>query len=323
MPGAVYAALASAFCFAMAAALQHREALKVHVSGVADLRLLWRLGRRPLWVAGVACDVASMALHVLALSMATLALVQPLGVTGIVFVIPLAALLDKKRIRLLDIAAAAAVVAGLIVILRLIPTSVNVGVPSAGWLLLTGFTAAVVLIIAVAGGHFAPGRPRALLLAGAAGTAFGLTAVLVRALLLLAQAGSFSPAVVVAALWIVLLGLAGYLTMQHAYRAGHFAGSLATATVIDPLVAVLAGHVLLHESLPADPVRLAAIGTACLLVCAGVGLLVRSPAAVSLAVVPLDQEMDLGQAQGPRGAPEERERRPQPPLLVAPSTKRK
>lgn len=95
MVGAIAAALASAVCFALAAALQHREALGTDAAGVADIRLLWRLCRRPLWLAGVAADLASMALHVFALSMASLALVQPLGVTGIVFAIPLAALVRR------------------------------------------------------------------------------------------------------------------------------------------------------------------------------------------------------------------------------------
>src|SRR3954453_2114260 len=130
MPAAVIAALASAFCFALAAALQQREALAVNVPGVANLRLLTQLGRRPLWLAGVGCDIVSVALHVLALSLATLAVVQPLGVTGIVFAIPLAAVLRRKRIRGSEIAAAAAVAVGLVVFLRSLTPAGRVQLPS-------------------------------------------------------------------------------------------------------------------------------------------------------------------------------------------------
>ena len=283
MPYAVIAALASAFCFALAAALQHREAMGVSDCGVANLGLFLRLGRRPLWLAGVACDLLSMTLHVLALSMATLAVVQPLGVTGIVFAIPLAALLRKQRIRRLDIAAVVVVVVGLIALLRSLPPSPHVQTPSAWFVVAT--TAVVALLVAgmTVTAHFIPGRPRAILLALGAGTAFGLTAVLVRSLILLAKQPGSAITVVTASLCIAVMGVGGYLLLQSAYRSGHFAGSLATSTVMNPLVAVLAGSVLLREALPTDAGHLIVIGIAALMICAGIALLVRSPAAMSLA----------------------------------------
>lgn len=282
MVAAVLLALASAFCFALAAALQHREALGVHATGVADVRLLLRLCRRPLWVTGVVCDLLSMTLHVLALSMASLALVQPLGVTGIVFAVLLAAVLRRQWVGRLDLLAAALVVVGLVVLLQALPTASVPTVPS--WKSIVTLTVGILVVVcgATVGAHHLPGRPRALLLAGAAGSAFGLTAVLVRALLLLSRLAGSTPAVVAASLCIAVLGLGGYLLLQSAYRSGHFAGSLATSAVLDPIVAVLAGHLLLHEHLPGGVVRLAVIGAAGLLVIGGVAALVRSPAASAL-----------------------------------------
>ena len=282
MVGAILAALASAFCFALAAALQHREALTTHAAGVADIRLLWRLGQRPLWLAGVAADLTSMALHVLALSMASLALVQPLGVTGIVFAIPLAALIRRQRIRRLDLLAAVGVVAGLIALLRSLPTSSVPQLPSGAHTVLATAGVVAAAAAATAAAHHLPGRPRALLLAGAAGTAFGLTAVLVRTLLLLSRLAGTTPAVVITSICIAVLGGGGYLLLQSAYRSGHFAGSLATSTVLDPVVAVLLGHLLLGELLPTGPARLITIGAAVTLVVAGVAALVRSPAALAV-----------------------------------------
>ena len=282
MAAAILIALASAFCFALAAALQHREALGTSANGVADVKLLLRLCRRPLWLTGVVADLLSMALHVLALSMASLALVQPLGVTGIVFAIPLAALLRRQAIRRMDIAAAALVVVGLIALLRALPTASVPRVPSLGFIIFLSMTVVATVAGATVAAHFLPGRPRALLLAGAAGSAFGLTAVLVRTLLLLSRLAGSTPAVVTASICIAILGLGGYLLLQSAYRSGHFAGSLATSTVLDPVVAVLAGHLLLQEQLPTDAVRLLVVGTGAALVIAGVALLVRSPAALAL-----------------------------------------
>lgn len=282
MTGAIAAALTSAFCFALAAALQHREALGTNAGGVADIRLLWRLCQRPLWLAGVAADLASMALHVLALSMASLALVQPLGVTGIVFAIPLAALLRRQRIRRSDLFAAGVVVVGLIALLEALPTTSTPRLPSIAAIVITTICVLATAAAATFAAHHLPGRPRALLLAGAAGTAFGLTAVLVRTLILLSRLAGSTPSVVTASICIAALGLGGYLLLQSAYRCGHFAGSLATSTVLDPVVAVLAGHLLLHEALPSDPVRLMVIAGAAALIVAGVFTLVRSPAAMAL-----------------------------------------
>lgn len=282
MTGAIAAALTSAFCFALAAALQHREALGTSAGGVADIRLLWRLCQRPLWLAGVAADLASMALHVLALSMASLALVQPLGVTGIVFAIPLAAVLRRQRIRRLDLLAAGVVVIGLIALLEALPTTSTPRLPSIAAVVITTVCVLATAAAATIAAHHLPGRPRALLLAGAAGTAFGLTAVLVRTLLLLSRLAGSTPSVVTASICIAALGLGGYLLLQSAYRFGHFAGSLATSTVLDPVVAVLAGHLLLHEALPSDPARLIVIAAAAVFIVIGVSALVRSPAAMAL-----------------------------------------
>lgn len=285
MLGAIVAALASSFCFALAAALQHREALQVGGSGVGGMRMLWKLSQRPWWLVGVVADVSSVVLHVLALSMATLSLVQPLGVMGVVFAIPLGAAVRGHRIRLLDLAAAAVVVVGLTAILKALPASTSVKVPSPGSIL--GLTALVVVVVALAtvGANLAAGRSRALLLAGSAGTAFGATAVLVRTLLLLLRDHGWTWVIVVTGTCVVLLAVGGYLLLQSAYRAGHFAGAVATATVLDPVVAVLAGGLLLGEDLPTGLVPLLVIGIAGLMVCAGVALLVRSPASLSLAPV--------------------------------------
>lgn len=280
---AVLVALLSAFCFALAAALQHREALTVAGTGVADVRLLGRLGRRPLWWAGVGCDVASMVLHVVALSLATLAVVQPLGVMGIVFAVPLAALLRRQHLRSADLAAVVAVAVGLVALLRCLPSSPELRVPSAAVILASTVAVLVLMVTATMFAHFRPGRIRPILLAMAAGAAFGLTASLVRVLILLARRPGTGPTIVVAAVCIVVLGLSGYLLLQSAYRSGHFAASLATSTVFNPVVAVLAGGVLLGEPLPTDPIQLTVIAAAGVLVCGGIARLVRSPAALNLA----------------------------------------
>ena len=275
---AVLAALASAFCFALGAALQHREAIAVTSGGVADPRLLWKLCHRPLWLVGTLADLGSMALHILALSMGTLALVQPLGVTGILWAIPLAAILRRQAVRRGDLVAGIAVAIGLFALLESLPARPGHHLPTHSSILVVaaGIFGFAAVMTAVA--HFAPGRPRAILLAVAAGTSFGMTAVLIRTLMLLIRHGGTPGQFITAAVATSVLGLCGYLLLQTAYRSGHFAGSLATTTVLNPVVAVLAGGLLLHEGLPAGWKHLTVIGVAAAVICAGIAQLVRSPA---------------------------------------------
>ncbi|MBL7489934.1 hypothetical protein I6A60_33140 [Frankia sp. AgB1.9] len=108
---AVPAAVASALCYAVAAALQQREAARAAGGG---LRLLAGLARRPLWLAGIGATAAGATLHVLALRLGPLALVQPIGAAGLLFALPLGALLHRRPVRRGELAAAGLVAAGVV-----------------------------------------------------------------------------------------------------------------------------------------------------------------------------------------------------------------
>jgi len=287
------AALTGAFFFALAAALQQREALSVAADGVADVRLLWRLAHRPLWLIGILADVLAAVLHAVALGFGSIALVQPLGVTGLLFAIPLVAMLRRQRIPPRDLAAAAVVLAGLVGVLRVFPATTDSAVAGPGGITaLVGVTLGVgVICIGLAA--LAPGRPRALLLAGASGIAFGVTAVLVRATLQLTGRPHATSAPVLAVVGVLLLIGGGYLCLQNAYRAGHFAGSLAMAVVIDPIAAILGGLNLLGEPGP-RPGQSVIIVVSAVAIIGGIALLVASPANL-LALPPSDDAKEPGQ----------------------------
>lgn len=279
MLAAILVALASAFCFALAATLQQREAGLDRTTGASDPRLLWRLAHRPWWLVGIVADVMSAGLHILALSLGAIAVVQPVGVTGLLFAVPMVALLRRAPIPIRDVAAAVVVLSGLALFLALIPDQAETRTDGAGatvWVI----SGTLLLLLALLGlAHRCPDRARAVLLAAGAGIAFGVVAVLARSLLL--SLGQSGPAIVVsAAIGIVLLVGFGYLMLQHAYRSGHFAASLATAVVIDPPAAIIAGALALHEPLTAGPVQLFLVLAAAAIVTAGIAFLVRSPAHV-------------------------------------------
>jgi len=91
----------AAACFAVATAAQHCSAGLVPEAGGLQLRALIAFGRatlrQPLWLLGLATDVAGLALHVLALGQGSLALVQPLMTSGLLFALPARRLLDRQH----------------------------------------------------------------------------------------------------------------------------------------------------------------------------------------------------------------------------------
>ncbi|SDO35813.1 hypothetical protein SAMN04515671_0683 [Nakamurella panacisegetis] len=279
MTAAISVALISAFFFALAATLQQREAGLATEIGASDPRLLWRLAHRPWWLAGIVADVLAAALHIVALSFGTIAVVQPVGVTGLLFAIPMVAILRRTPVPRRDVAAALVVLIGLALFLALTPGQTQSTIERA-----TPVVFVIVGTVALLGGlmalaHRSPGRVRAVVLAAGGGIAFGVVAVFARALLLLIER-PHPAAIVVAAIGIAVLVCVGYLMLQHAYRAGHFAASLATAVVIDPPAAIIAGALTLHESLPHGLVRMSLILACAAIVTAGIALLVRSPSHV-------------------------------------------
>ena len=274
---AVVAALLGAFFFGVAAALQQREATGAADLRVADPRLLWRLAHRPLWIAGIVADGVSALLHVVALSFGPITLVQPLGVTGLLFAMPIVAAFRRQRISARDLSAALVVLAALSVLLALLPTA---GSATLGAVLdLAGLLVAMLVfdVAAVAVAAVTPPRVRSLTLAAGAGASFGIVAVFVRALLEMREQPHSAVSVAVSVAGIGLLIPGGYLLLQNAYRSGHFSGSLATAVVVDPIAAVLGGAWVLNEPLPTRPWQIVGSVACAGLVIAGIAVLVRSP----------------------------------------------
>jgi drug/metabolite transporter (DMT)-like permease len=97
---AVAAALLAALCYAIGAALEQKEASAAATQRVVHPGLLWQVLRRPIWLAGFAVMAVGEVLHVLALAWAPLAVVQPIGVTTVLFALPIGALVARRRPRL-------------------------------------------------------------------------------------------------------------------------------------------------------------------------------------------------------------------------------
>src|SRR3954454_24893287 len=90
-------ALAGATAMAWGTALQQRATQEVP-SASATMRLIWELAHRPAWWGSFLGIAAGFGLYAAALSVAALALVQPLLVTGLVLGSIFSARLAHRRV---------------------------------------------------------------------------------------------------------------------------------------------------------------------------------------------------------------------------------
>lgn len=246
LTASVLLSVVSAICYALAAIVQERIAATTAPSRLG----LLRSGR---WWSAALLQGAGALLHVVALGLGPLTVVQPLGVLTLVLAAPMAALLVKRPVSGTAWRGIALVSTGLAGILLLTGAD---GEDSLGGdrqlILASAVLGTVALLVCVAGlvrratrGGRGPVL-RSVTLAMAAGVAYGAASVFVKALAENWTSSSLVAALPLLAL-IAVLAAAGLSTSQASYRGGGLAAPLATATVTNPVVAATAGIVLLGE----------------------------------------------------------------------------
>jgi drug/metabolite transporter (DMT)-like permease len=255
-------AVASAAAAATSSVLQHRSAGKA--PHAASHRLLAYLLTRPAWLAGLAAGGAGLVLHAVALSGGGLSLVQPLLISGILFALPLSALLEGRRPAVVEWLWAALLVAG-------VATFLFAAHPSRGWVSVDADVlawaalgcAGIMGITALVGLRWLH-RRRALALGTAAGIGYGMTAALLKQTIVVARHGVV-PALADWPLYVLLLfGAASIALTQLAYRSGPLSRSLPALTFLDPASSIVIGAAAFHELLADSPssVALQVVGLA-------------------------------------------------------------
>ncbi|MGR6923019.1 DMT family transporter [[Actinomadura] parvosata] len=249
-------ALVGSLFFALGAALQQFEAV-----GSAKPGLLALL-RRPRWLIGGASILAGGGLHIVALGLGPLTVVQPMGVASLLFALPIAGTLHGRKPSRKELTAAAVVASGLIGLVLLVPESDGPTQLSPNGVLTLLGVAGVAAVLLWAGSKAVSPAGRAALLATSSGVLYGATATLMRVLV----DGGWN--------WWYLLALPvpallALMMLQRAYAVGHFGVSFASLQIADPLTAVAFGALLLGEPLPTGilPVAaalLTAVGTVAL-----------------------------------------------------------
>ncbi|RII20316.1 hypothetical protein DSC45_03750 [Streptomyces sp. YIM 130001] len=251
----VLLSLVSALTYAAGAIVQERVAVTTPGNSYAPVR-------RPSWWIAVGLNGIGAILHVAALAFGPLSLVQPLGALTIVFALPLAALFVGRRAGTTAWRGAIMATVGLAGLLALTGTA-DTGSLDGGERILvavTTFSAVAVLMVLAHAVHRHP-VVRSVLLATAAGVAFGIASVFTKTVAVDWSAHTMSARLSSFAV-IGVLASAGLLLSQASYRGAGLAAPLATVTVVNPVVAAAVGITLFEESF-----RYGSTGTAIALGC--------------------------------------------------------
>ncbi len=273
---AVVAALTAAFCFAEASLVQQTVARASGADEVLRFRLLLDLARRPRWLAGIGLDALSFFILALALAFGPLTLVQPLASLDVLFVLPLIARRQHRRLTLGDGIGAVLVAAGIATFLAIATPTGGTAVPD-----LTAWTpvflgAALLSGLATMAGLRVEGKARVIWLAVAAGAVYGVLDSLAKATVdVVATRGlgvmtTWEPWALLAA------GITGALLGQSAFSSGALSLSLPVIGTLAPITAVVIGATVFGEQLASAAWQLGVqLGGGALAV-AGIFLLSRS-----------------------------------------------
>jgi drug/metabolite transporter (DMT)-like permease len=269
---------ATAVCFAAGYVLQYHEAHSVPDRFFLSPKMLVELARHRIWVAGILVMFIGSGLQAGALAIGSLAIVEPILTTALLFALPLSAAWRRERLTRRDWYGAIAVCIGLALLL-------GVGEPTAGkttmaehqWVLVTLATWAGALILIAAGRRSPSPSARASLIGGAAGILFGLQDAMTRYTMHAMthhQIGSllvdWKPMV------SVVTGIYGIALMQSAYKAGPLTAGLPTIAVGEPVAGMLIGVFALDEHLNASAAAVTFEIIGAIIMVAGTWTLARS-----------------------------------------------
>ncbi|MFI9245208.1 DMT family transporter [Streptomyces sp. NPDC053086] len=237
----VLLSVVSALAYAGGAIAQEQVAVSSPDSAYLPLR-------RPGWWGALSLNGLGGVLHVVALACGPLSLVQPLGALTIVFALPMAALCVGRRAGATAWRGALMATAGLAGLLSLVGSSSGHSLAPAQRVAVALVTGGAVVALMLAGlaVHRHP-AVRSVLLATASGIAFGMSSVFTKTVAVDWSHGlglGELPSLAV----IGLFTIAGVLLSQASYRGGGLAAPLATATVVNPMLAAAVGILMFGET---------------------------------------------------------------------------
>ncbi len=269
------AGFGAAVAYGIAMVLQHRGASRVDPALALRPRLVAGLLRQPAWLLGLGANLVAFTLRAVALDRGSLAVVQPLVLSGIVFALAFDAVGTGRRIAGEEAMGAVAAVVGLSLFLAAASPTTGLALASArSWLVLAAWLVPVV-VGAVVVARCGAGAARARRLALAGGLLAATTAALVKQTVAAAADGRAS----VLSSWspyaFIVVTAVGVVVSQSAFQAGELRASLPVLSVVEPVASIAIGVTVFRERLAASALDRSLSGGGLLLLLAGVVVLTR------------------------------------------------
>jgi len=258
--------------------LQQRVAATAPLTEMLHFRLLWDLMHRPLWWAGIGAMALGQVLSGWALQLATVALVEPLTSTSLLFALIFSSLLSRNRIKWTEVAGAALLSAALAVFILIgnpHSSSTDHADNAVVVLAMICVLATVAILVSIA-------RRRALvvesiLLSAGAGVLYGLQDASTRGTLVAFDHHGAMHALITAWPYMLVAAAAiGILLAQSAFKAARLDYSLPPITAVEPVVGILLGVTLLGDKLSVTALGLAMECLCLVAMVAGVAMIARS-----------------------------------------------
>ncbi|GAA1136583.1 glycosyltransferase [Nesterenkonia lutea] len=264
---AIGLAVAGACCFAGTVLLQHRAVHQATPGGegrALGLPAVRKILSTPGWYLGIGLAGLGAGLHVLALTMAPLAVIQPIGVLTLVLTVLFAGTALTRAV----LTALVLSVTGVTGFVALSAMTTDADLPAPD--LLSAQWAVLGAAGLVAAARYTRGRAQCLFLALATAVLFGFTSALIRAAAVAPLPGGMVALVLAEAAVAVLVGV---WLLHQAYASGPAAVVAGATTIVDPLSAVLIGVFAYGEMTPGQLAGMAVPGAVAV---AGLVLLSRA-----------------------------------------------
>jgi drug/metabolite transporter (DMT)-like permease len=274
----IFLALTAALLTGCGFVIQQYVAAQAPPTQFLSPRLLLHLVRRPAWLVGIAVMGGGLILGAIALGRASLALVEPLLSTSLLFALPIAALWRRQRLGMREWGGAGLLIAGLAAFMIAADSdrTPTVEVPSSSWLIVGGCLAVVVGGAVYLARRAAPNM-QGVLLGTAAGITVGLQDVLTNRVDHLIDAGIGHAVASWQTYTLAVVAAVGLLLDQSAFEAAPLPASLPGLTVAEPLTGIVLGATLLANPLRTTPIALAVEGISFVAVVTAVRILAHSP----------------------------------------------
>jgi drug/metabolite transporter (DMT)-like permease len=270
--------VAAALSLGLGYVLQQRVAATAPLSEVLHFRLLFDLMHRPLWWAGICAMVVGQLLSGYALQLASVALVEPLLSTSLLFALVFSSMMSRIRIKWTEIA-------GAILLSAALGIFIYIGNPHSSHRARADNTIIIVAILAVLATvallvGVAKRKPlvsESILLAAGAGILYGLQDASTRGALVTFDHHGLVHLFVSPWIYIVLTAaVIGILLAQSAFKTARLDYSLPPIAAAEPVVGIVLGVTLLGDDISVTPLGLAMECLCLVAMIAGVALIGRS-----------------------------------------------